>query len=489
MPFGEEEKSEDWRKGANRSIFFITCFFSFLFFGLIAYIAWFIYFEAPGRMGNPYNARMEVFDSRYLRGKIISSDGEILAETEVDANGKETRVYPFGEAFAHVLGYSTRGKTGLESLANFYLMESSSNPFSIFLDELRERKSQGDNVTCTLDSGLQIAAKNALGERAGAVVCMEPSTGRVLAMVSFPGFDPNTVSREWEDLTSPDNHSGNLLNRATQGLYPPGSTFKTVMALEYFREHPGNPEAFHFVCDGEYREGSRQDYVVHCYSGESHGEEDLGKAYAYSCNAAFAYLGTKTDPEKLRELSDSLFFNEELPIALPSAKSSMPVSKDTGTWLMMQSAIGQGEILVSPMHNLLITSAIANDGVLREPVFLEKVSSPAGMTVKPFTAGRPRRLMRAEEAELLKNFMRRVVTDGTGSGFRNAEYSACGKTGSAEYMKRGEKKTDAWFTGFAPADEPTIAITVLVEDGDTGGRTAVPIAREVVDYWMSRKAQ
>lgn len=473
------------RKRSNSGILKMIYFFSLLFFCMIGYMIYFIGWQAPDLMGSPYNSRMEVFDRRFIRGAILSSDGQVLARTETEGD-TEKRVYPYGSLFAHSVGYSTKGKTGLEAAANFYLMESNINPLRQLFRELTDRKSPGDNVVTTLDTGLQKAASEALGERAGAVICMEPSTGKILAMVSYPGFDPNSIREDWEELTDEKNVSGNLVNRATQGLYPPGSTFKTLIALEYFREHPTDWQAFRFQCKGAYVDEEDPKYVVHCYNGEVHGKEDLKSAYANSCNSAFAKLGTELDRERLRGLADSLLFNQDLPIQILSSRSRFKIDGSSGTWTMMQSAIGQGETMMSPLHSLLITSAIANGGVLHEPVLIQEVESADGHSVKSFGSGEERRLLSESEAEELKQFMRAVVSEGTASKLKSKSYEACGKTGSAEYQSRGKSKTDAWFTGFAPMQDPKLAVCVLVEDGETGGRTAAPIAKAVFDYWLNR---
>ena len=367
-------------------------------------------------------------------------------------------------------------------------MKSNQNPLFQVYNELTETKSQGDNVVSTLNLGLQQVAAKALGDRNGAVIAMEPSTGRILAMVSNPTYDPNTVVEDWSALTAESNTGGNLVNRATQGLYPPGSTFKIVMALEYMREHPGDWQNFQFDCDGEYVDPENEKYVVHCFDGEVHGTETLETAFANSCNSAFAKIGTEINKTKLRELAEALMFNQDLPIAISSSKSRFNVDSSSDTWTMMQSAIGQGTTMMSPLHNLLITAAIANGGVLKEPVMLDRVESVDGKTIQTFGDGAEQKLMSAEEASTIGGFMRKVVTVGTASKLRTDAYAAAGKTGSAEYTEGGKTKTDAWFTGFAPYDHPEIAVCVVVEDGETGGRTAAPIARAVFDYWLTERS-
>ncbi len=479
-----KDHSPNEKQKSNKGILHIIYFFSVLFFLMLGYMVYFIGWQAPDLMGNPYNARMDVFNNRFVRGSILSADGQILAETQVNEDGSEKRVYPYSSLFAHVVGYSTKGKTGLESAANFYLMESNMNPVQQVVNEITEVKSLGDNVVTTLDTGLQQVAAEALGNKAGAVVCMDPATGRILAMVSNPGFDPNSLAEDWDSLVSSENKSGNLVNRGTQGLYPPGSTFKIIMALEYIKEHPEDYGNFSYICDGVFTDPDNAEAAVHCYGGEVHGEVSLRTAFAESCNAAFAKIGTEINKESLRNLADNLYFNQDLPISISSSRSRFKVNAESDTWTMMQSAIGQGETQMTPLHNLLITAAIANGGVVHEPILLSRVESADGNIVKEFKNGDEKRLMSENEAQILKEYMRTVVEEGTASKLRTDAYQAAGKTGSAEYVEDGETKTHAWFTGFAPLEDPKIAITVLVEDGETGGRTAAPIARSVLDYWL-----
>ncbi|SFG06458.1 peptidoglycan D,D-transpeptidase FtsI family protein [Oribacterium sp. WCC10] len=492
--------SRSGARKSNKNIIGFVYFFSLLFFAMIGYMIYFIGWGSGDLMGNAYNPRMEVFNNRFVRGAIISSDGQVLARTNVSDTRKnsdgsdnpdgaytETREYPFGETFAQAVGYSTKGKTGVEALANFYLMESNSNPVVQVVNEITETKSQGDNVITTLDAGLQKVAYEALGEHNGAVIAVNPKTGEVLAMASKPSYDPNSVVQDWDYIVNERSDEAPLLNRCTQGLYAPGSTFKIVMALEYIREHPNDYQNFEFHCNGAYHDEENSDYVVHCYSGEVHGSEDLKAAFTYSCNSAFAKIGTVIDKSRLAETAEKLLFNQELPIAVSSSKSRFNVTESSGTWTMMQTAIGQGETMMSPLHEVILASAIANKGVLAKPKLLKQVQSAEGNVVKVFDDTETEQLMTESEATILGSFMRSVVSEGTASKLRDAEYEAAGKTGSAEVVKNGETITNAWFTGFAPYNDPEIAVCVVVEEGETGGRTAVPVAKEVFDYWINER--
>ena len=207
-----------------------------------------------------------------------------------------------------------------------------------------------------------------LGDRRGAVVVMEPSTGKRLVEVSKPDFDPNTIGQNWDYLVNDENDSS-LLNRATNGAYPPGSTFKVVTALDYFRKK-GTFEGYYYLCEGSI---TLEDHTIHCYHNTVHGQEEfLFMAFANSCNCAFADIGVGLGGASLREILRRIFlFNKSLPLN-SYGTSSFSLDADSVTPLIMQTAIGQGNTLVSPMHMALITCAIANDGVLMKPYLIDR---------------------------------------------------------------------------------------------------------------------
>ena len=245
---------------------------------MIGYMVWFMQVESENAINNPYNARLDHLSEQIIRGKILSNDGRVLAETMVGEDGAEVRGYPYGPLFCHTVGWATRGKTGIEELANFYLLTSHDSLAEKIIREMMDEKDPGDNVVTTLDVDLQQAAYAALGERKGAVAVMEVDTGKILAMVSKPDFDPNQVNTLWDSLVSGEQGEGLLLNRVSQGVYPPGSTFKIVTLLEYMRQYPDDYQNFHFDCDGTYEQG---EYTIRCYHGNAPLQE-LAKHWAIS---------------------------------------------------------------------------------------------------------------------------------------------------------------------------------------------------------------
>lgn len=468
---------------ANRNILGITYLIVALFLGLSVYLGYFLQVKSEEIIGNSYNSRLDSFSDRIVRGKILSSDGTVLVETQVDGEGNETRVYYYGSVFDHVAGYSAKGKTGIEAMANFYLLDSHVNLVEQTANELSGKKNLGDSVYTTLDAELQQAAYAALGDRKGVVIAMEPDTGKVLAMVSKPGYDPNTLIQDWDRLTAGENGEGPLLNRATQGLYPPGSTFKIVTALEYMREHPGDYKDYQFDCSGVYENG---DYRIKCYHSTAHGHQDFMLAFANSCNGAFSSLGLELDLGAFRDTAAGLLFNAPLPVTgMPYKQSSYDMGPGADTWNILQTSIGQGTTQITPLHNAMITAAIANGGTLMKPYFLTSVESAGGEEIKKFMPQAYGSLMTADEAAGLTELMREVVTVGTGSAVRTDAYTVAAKTGSAEFETG--KETHAWFTGFAPAESPKLVVTVLVEEGGSGGKVAAPIARQLFDIYMGRQ--
>lgn len=480
-----KKELEESRGRANKSILRLTYGFAALFVLMAVYFGWFLQFQSESVIGNSYNARLDKFSDRIVRGSILSNDGTVLAETRVSSDGTETRYYPYDYLFLHSVGYSAKnGKTGLESLANFYLLSSHVNLVEKTVNELRGEKNIGDNVVTTLDADLQKAASDALANYRGAVIVMEPDTGKILAMVSQPNFNANQVDARWEELISPENPKAHLVNRATQGLYPPGSTFKMLTALEYMKENPGTWENYVFNCDGSYEYG---EYTIKCYHGTAHGEQNLIQAFANSCNGAFAELGLLIDPTRFRALSEQFLFNRALPCSLPYNQSSFTMDSSADDWEKLQTAIGQGKTQMTPYHNLLIASAVANGGTLMKPYLIDHVENAGGQTVKKFMPASNGSLMSAEDAAALKHLMEQVVQIGTGSAVRTDAYTVAGKTGSAEYETG--KETHSWFVGFAPADKPEIAISVLAESAGSGGQVAAPIARAVMDTYFAKKAK
>lgn len=466
------------KKGGKEYVI-ISYLFVAIFVSLIGYMVYFNTVAKDEVLNSPYNKRQNSAAEQVVRGDIVSADGEVLAYTDVDEEGNEIRVYPYGNVFAHVVGYFTNGKSGLETLANYQLLTSHSFIGDQIINELKGEKNDGDTVVTTLDASLQQTAYRALGDSNGAVVVLEPDTGKILAMVSKPDYDPNTLAVMWDEIVSDENNSV-LVNRATQGMYAPGSTFKIVTALSYLREH-GMLDGFSYTCTGEMTEAG---HTIHCANNTAHGEENLESAFAYSCNCAFAQIGIDLGGNRLKKTSDSLLFNAKLPIELPYKKSSFELNDNSGTPLIMQTSFGQGNTLTSPMHMALIVSSIANGGIMMEPYLIDHVENTNGDLVSTTKPKQYTELMTSQEAAILTDVMAQVVDYGTATNLGQNGYSAAGKTGTAEYYTRdGGMGTNSWFVGFSNIKNPDIVVCVLVEDSGTNGLTGTGIAQQIFDKY------
>lgn len=456
--------------------------FVFFFAVLIGNMSYFVATNQQELINNSYNSRQEILLSQNYRGSIYSRDGDVLAETVLDVSQGEARVYPYANLFSHIVGYSTQGRMGVEALANYYLINTDIRLSSKVANDMAGVKNPGDNVYTTLDVELQEIADRQLGIYRGAIVVTEVSTGKVLVMVSHPDFDPNEISEIWDSLLQ-DDSSSVLVNRVTQGMYPPGSTFKIVTALEYIRQNTNTFEQYSFHCPGYYKSGQNR---INCYHGTNHGKVNFVTSFARSCNASFANIGMSLDRNLFRETLDGLLFDRELPITLSYSQSHVNISDGMTDGEMMQTSIGQGRTQISPMHLNMITSAIANGGVLMEPYVVDRVESAEGNVVKSFPPKTYGRLMTQEESDILREMMTEVVESGTATRLSGREYTAAGKTGSAEY-NTSTGDSHSWFTGFAPAEDPQVCVTIIVEGAGSGGDYAVPMARRLFDGYFREK--
>jgi len=474
-----EKKPEKQKKKQSKWEFSVVKYvFILLFLALISHYVNFQLNESEDFINNDYNSREDLFAERVTRGEIHSADGKVLATTIMD-DQEEVRFYPYDYLFSHVVGYSVNGKSGIEKIANFNLLRSHVSMDEKVETELGDVKYIGDNVITTLNYELQEAAYDALSFYEGAIIIMEPSTGKILAMVSKPDYNPNNVEEDWEYLIAEDNTSTVLLNRVTQGLYPPGSTFKMVSTLAYIREFG---ETYSYACKGKL---TAEDAVIHCINNKHHGSLDLKGAFAESCNSAYADIGLKVDNSKFHDLCEDLLFNSELPTKFPYSKSKFSLTDESPEADVVQAAIGQGTTLVTPFHMALITSAIANDGTLMTPYVIERIENHQGELVTQYAPTKQKQLITTAEAQILQGYMEEVVDSGTGTKLRSKKYDAAGKTGSAEFSSKAEH-CHSWFVGYASGEgKKDIVVAILVEEAGTGASVAVPMAKQIFDTYFA----
>ena len=463
---------------SNHELVTIMYFFVGLFLVMLGYFSWYVQFKAPETINSSYNMRQQNLAKKVIRGKIYARNGEILAEEALNSKGDEVRYYPYKEVFAHAVGFSSHGAAGVESVANIDLLTSNAPINERIQKEMAGVRNYGDDIYTSFDVNLQNVAYNALGAYKGAIVVLEAKTGKILALVSKPDFDPNTVSDNWAEVST-DKERTPLLNRATQGLYPPGSTFKMVTTLDYLRENPQTYENYAYSCKGKI---TVEDVTVDCFHGANHGKVDLKNSFAKSCNSSFANIGNMLSVKKFAVTAEKLLFNKNLPVDLYYKKSSFVLDSESDREEIMHTAIGQGETLMTPMHMALITEAVANRGMMMRAYEIEKQTNYQGSVIKSYEAKQYKRIMTEEEAAVLQEYMEEVVNSGTGKKLKNSDYTVAGKTGSAEYGNvKGE--SHSWFTGYSNVENPDIVVTVIVEKAGSGSDYAVPMAKRIFDAY------
>lgn len=461
----------------RKQIVFTSSLYSLVFLMIIGHMIYFIQFESPKVINNAYNGkRQEIVASKTIRGNIVASDGTVLATTKTD-HDNQNRVYPYENMFSHVIGYATKGKMGLEKNMNMYLVSSNIPINDKLEDDIADKKHIGNTVCTTFDMNLQKAAYDALGVYDGAIIVTRPNTGEILAMVSKPDFDPSKIEEQWDSLIE-DETSSILVNRATQGLYPPGSTFKIFTALEYMRENPETYKTYSFICNGKYTNGED---TISCYHRTKHGNIDFLTSFAKSCNSSFANIGMSLDKKDFATTLNKCRFNNKWDTTFEIKQSLVTISETSSSSNVMQTSIGQGQTQITPIHIATITQAIANGGKMMKPYMVDCIKNANGTVIKKYEPEKIDQIMSEEEADTLKQMMIAVVEQGTGTRLQSDSFKAAGKTGSAEFNARGD--SHAWFTGFTYDTDDPIQITVIMEDAGSGGEFAVPVARRILDSY------
>ncbi|ATW26071.1 peptidoglycan D,D-transpeptidase FtsI family protein [Candidatus Formimonas warabiya] len=468
----------------NKRIINVLILMSILFISLIGYLTYFELFMKADIISSAYNRRQWQRETGTLRGTIFDSTGIAIAKSEIKGERQE-RIYPYGPLYSHVVGYNSTsyGKSLLEAKFNNDLLNINPlNPVLDLKDRLLGKPSVGNNLILTIDHGLQAYAADLLGNRSGAVVVLKPKTGEILAMVSKPDYDPNRQSLEenWNQLVEAEDDP--LLPRATQGLYVPGSTFKvaiSLMAVEKGWKTRTFEDTGTVVIDGKPISNS---------GNKAYGTLDLTHALAVSSNVVFSQIGVGLGQDNLKKLAKNVGIGRKIPFDLPVSSSRFDYQTMSKT---DQAAVGmgQGKILVTPLHMALITAGIANNGVVMQPFIVDRVVSPQGTILKDREPEELFRIAPPDIAGQVKEMMQEVVVSGTGKNARIWGVNVAGKTGTAqnELSRSTADKEHAWFIGFAPAEDPQIAVAVILAySGSTGGGQAAPIARELMVDWLKK---
>jgi penicillin-binding protein A len=454
---------------------------------------------AADRLANdPRNTRVLIKEYSIERGPIVLANNfEVAQSVRSRKRGDPlefVRTYPQGERYGMVTGFYSLvyGRTLAEQEFNSFLLGRAPEQFGQnVIDLLTARETPGGTLVLTLDRATQEAAEGALGGRKGAVVALDPRNGAVLAMTTFPRYDPNALSshdpeairRNWERLV--DDPNGPLLNRAAGALYPPGSTFKVVTAAAALENGVSMNQELPSPTVYDVPQTSAD---IRNFGGSSCGADTLTltEALEISCNTTFAALGVELGSEKLAAEAEKFGFNRPSPYQLPAATSVIPPDQDVPA--TAQSAIGQRDVRVSPLQMATVAATIANGGERMGPFVARQVVSDKGSVVKRFEGEDFGQEIPERVAGDLRDMMLQVVESGTGTAAQIPGLEVAGKTGTAQHA-RG-KDPHAWFIGFTGSGDRQIAVAVVVEEGGdagseaTGGRTAAPIAKAVMETYV-----
>ena len=464
-----------------------------LFSVLIGFTSYWSVFEAEALKEKTANKRPLLEQQQIRRGRILADDGTVIARSAPKGSGESLRYvrrYPQGPLFGHPIGYSfvRQGDSEFEKYHNDELVGADSE-FTSILDELRGREQEGDDIVTNIDSDAQRVALSALEAVGfGAVAAIEPSSGRVRVLVSNPPYDPNRVPLHLSQLNlNPDTP---LYDRATQGQYPPGSTFKVLTAAAGLDSGTIDPETTIDAPGSLDVQGQplQNDFT------QSFGPISLDTALTFSVNTWFAQLGEQVGEETLFEYMERFGFNSTPAIDLPATQVYKSGIFSEGELLgprdpvdLARVAIGQERLAVTPLQMAEVTAAIANGGRLMKPQIWSRVVDPDGRVTKSLDPSEYSQPVSEETASAMTTAMEGVVSAGTGANAAIPGVAVAGKTGTAEtpYNEScggGAEENQAWFIGFAPAEDPQIAIAATVEcTTQFGNDVAAPIFREVAE--------
>lgn len=434
-------------------------------------------------MDNPANRRLILMEQRVVRGGIFDRNGEVMARTEVNDEMK-TRIYPKGESLEPLIGYATllHGSSGLEAYLGDWLLGIKDATAAQTLEQVFQLPRRGNDVVLTLDYSLQKVAYEGLKGKIGSAVAIDPRSGEVLALVSQPSYDGNDVDKNWDAISQ---KSGSPFLNHAFALYTPGSTLKVITSAGLIRAGLNTSDLYN--CTGT---AVINGQVIREQNDKAHGWVNFNIALAESCNTYFATYGVQAGDKRFLEAAKSFGFGEAIPFEMRVNSSTLtnegavPYRLDPN--LLAASAFGQGEVLVSPFHMALITAGIANQGIIMKPHIVDQVLDENQDVLYRKKSEPWLTPLSPEEAGKIKSAMVTAVNDGTAAPGAIPGIQVAAKTGSAE--PGGNVRTHAWYIAFAPADNPQIAVAVLVENGGTGGGAAAPIARAIIKSALSQKA-
>lgn len=488
----------------NNQIIKLFGLFVVLFALLIGFTSWWSVLDADKQKERSSNRRALIEEQTVPRGLIYARDGRTVLAKNVAHGPKEdtprarnlrtfTRTYPEGPLFGHAVGYSylRNGRKGLEQSENRPLA-GEENEFQSIFSQLRSQDREGRDVVTTLDPAAQKEALNQLAGKQGAIVALEPQTGRVRVMASTPTYDPNQVPTQFGRLNGDSQRP--LNNRVTQERYPPGSTFKVVTAAAALDTGKATPDSTFDGSSPQTISGS----PLSNFGGENFGPVSFTEALTNSVNTVFARVGERVGRRTLIRYMDRFGFGQDPPLDYPDDQmipsgvvAKNRVVRGDQAFDVGRVAIGQGglegQILATPIQMAMVASAVGNGGKLMRPTLVERIVAKDGRVTNRVKPALQSRVISPKAASQLGGMMKQVVKEGTGTAAALSGVEVAGKTGTAETGQFNQP----WFIAFAPADKPKMAIAVTLEkqpSGATGGQTAAPLAKSVLQKLLGSEA-
>jgi peptidoglycan glycosyltransferase len=470
-------------------VFVIT---AVLFVALVVNLTWIMTVRAQWFQDRPENKRSIAKEMKIRRGDILGFDGSVMAGTE-RRSGYYYRDYPSGTLAPQLLGYDSvrYGRSGIEAELNDELTGQATDlGVQSWVDRLLGRKPKGADVRLTLVPDVQKAAQEQLRGQKGAIIALDPITGALIASASAPTYDPANLEERWDTLSN--DPSAPLLNRPTQGLYVPGSSFKVVTASAGLDTGRVTPES-EFVDTGTYVVFGGK---VTNYGGAVYGPHDFTTALTLSINTTFAKVGNLLGRKRLIAGMERYGFYQTPPLELPAGEI-VPSGRYGNKGLLSPDAFmdpldvawaacGQEKVLATPLQMALVAGGVANGGRIMKPFYAQEIVTKDGEVVRETQPEQWLVAMKPQTASELNVMMQRVVNAGTGTAAALEGIQVAGKTGTAE---KGDGSNLAWFIGFAPADDPQVAVAVVIEDTQsTGGEAAAPLAAAVIRSALAQPA-
>lgn len=456
----------------KKRIIYLLILICIAFIALVVYLSHFQVFRAEEIKNHSYNKRLWINEENILRGSISDRKGNVLAYSQ-EQGENINRYYNYSNLYSHIIGYSYReyGKAGLESTYNNELLNLRELSGIEELINIVAPDIDGNNLNLTIDHGMQEKSRELLNGRKGSIVTMNPSTGEIYSMYNLPDFNPSNLREDWTNISEATDSP--LLNRATQGLYAPGSIFKLITATALLESNID----LDYTCTGS--------TVIDGYEftdHSPHGNIDLDGAIVNSCNTYFAEKSVEIGDDKLREVANRYMLDEKIAFDLESSISSFPKG-NLGKTEIAASSMGQGQVLTTPLNMALMASTIANNGNMVKPYLVKSIEEASGTLISQTRTEILSDVMSETMSDELTDMMIGVVNRGTGTNASIRNVQVAGKTGTAQ---NASGQSHAWFVGFAPAENPKIAVAVILEEaGSTGGKSAAPVARDLIIYGLN----